>query len=193
MHGVSVVGRDHKKDEFRSKVKITLGSAAVLGALFSLYLPLNDCYSQSPDRSRYELVSSADRTIGKIQSSLSERSIDSLDVRNPTSDFAKDLATVQRNLTDADYSSLASSASSCVSDNSRRTSDCLGVVSDSIRSELRSTFSNTHDLDALISLIKSLAPIAGLCFAFGALGLISDRFPSKPSSKYLARMDSDGA
>lgn len=193
MHGVSVATRDHKKDEFRSKVKITVGSALVLGAFFSAYVPLNDRYSRSPDLSRYESVSEADRTIRKLTSSLSERSTVSLDVRNPNSDFAKDLATVQRNLTRANYPALASTASSCVSDDSGRVATCLTDVSHSIGRELRSTFSTTHDLDSLVSLIKSLASIAALCFAFGIAGIINDRFPSKPSAKSASRFGSDGA
>lgn len=193
MNGVSVVNRDHKKDEFISKVKITVGSAVVLGALFSAYVPLNDRYMHSPDRPRYELVRNSDKRIRDLVSTLSEQSIGSLDVRNPDSHFSKTLDSISEDLTRSGHPSLASKILTCVSTDSNTTSNCLVGISHSVESELRSAFKGIHDLDLCVSLIKSLASIAGLFFVFGAAGLISDRFPSKPSEKYGSRINSDGA
>lgn len=189
MHGVSVVNRDHRKDEFRSKLKITIGSALVLGACFGAYVPLKDRYNSAPNRSRYELVRDSDSTIRRLVSSLSERSIYSLDAQNPNSEFGRNLTKVKSNLTSAGYSSLASAAYTCPSNDSSATSNCLTRVSNSTGRELRTTFSRPHNLDSFSSFLLSIASVAGLFFAFGSLGIISDRLPPKPSEKYKSRMD----
>lgn len=190
MHGASVVGKDHKKEEFRSKVKISAASALVLGGCFAAYVPLHDHYVRDPLHQKYELVDSARETISSYS-----RSLDSDPFGSDQRPDPQKLSAARKNLNLAGYSELANRVATCTSIPSSRTQgDCLGEVSTSLAQVERTELKKPFELDTLCSIfLKAIAPVAALFLLFGVAGLISDRIPSKPSEKYKSKLNSEGA